>query len=163
MVQVPEAPPMSSRRLNSERLDGLDDLVGHRGRDAVHTADKGLLLAGLAPHAGDCLGRPAGLGHARQLRPVSQATGLVLGHGQNALRTFGCQQGLDSGRKRIAVARLFQKLQRCQGIQKNGQAALVALKDPGQLGCAERGRGQGAEKVQVSGRGKNRRVLVVAA
>ena len=146
-----------------QRLHGPDDLVGVGGGDVVHRADEGLLVAGFAAHARHAFGGPAGLDDSGQLRPVAEAMRLVLGHGQDALRSVRRQESIQAGRKGVAAAGLFEQPQRDEGVQENGQGAQVALKRAGEFRRRQRRGRQRAEKVQVRRGGQDRRALVAAS
>ena len=121
-----------------QRLHGPDDLVGVGRGDVVHRANEGLLVARFAAHARYAFGGPAGLDDAGQLRPVAEAMPLMLGHGQDALRSVRRQQGIQAGGQGVVAAGLLEQPQRDEGIQENRQGAQIALKRAGEFRSRQR-------------------------
>ena len=99
-----------------QRLHGPDHLVGVGGGYVMHRANEGLLVPRLAAHAWHALGGPTGLDDAAQLRPVTEAMPLMLGHRQDALGSFRRQKCIEAHRQGVIAAGLFEQSQRDEGI-----------------------------------------------
>ena len=164
MVQVPEAPPMSSRCSELQRLHRPDHLVGIGRGDVMHRANECLLVARFAAHARYAFSGLAGLDDAAQLRPVAEAMPLMLRHSQDALRPIRASEthsGRPAGRSGCQTFRAAAAATRAS--RRMVRPRRSHSKSAGELRSPERRGSQRAEEVQVCRSGQDRRALVAAA